>query len=272
MSSIMKLLLVSLSLALTSVTPFAPSRVALYKPTSVLRVSSGDDLDDLPKPFNVNFADKFSNINFDDVLSNVDAIKANTMEGEVGQRGEIYSVAQAVIILCILSGGVPFIGDKLTILVGPGLFLLGAAAMVLGVSDLGTALTPWPVPPKGDTGLKTEGVYALIRHPLYAGVLAAMAGLSIITGSANRLLLTAILFYSLNIKAEYEEEEMTKKYPAYDSYKEAVPGRFFPAELVNAMPWSKKAGVAEEGMPWSKKGEVDEESETVNAVEEFRLE
>lgn len=254
----MKLLLVSLSLAVTSVTPFAlaPSRVALYKPTSVLRVSSGDDES---KPFNLNFADKLSNIDYDEVLRNVEAIKANTMEGEVGSRGEIYTIAQAFILLCILGGGVPLIGDQLTTLVGPGLFLSGVAVMVLAVSDLGTALTPWPVPPQGDTGLKTQGIYGLIRHPLYAGILASMAGLSIISGSANRLLLTAILLYSLDIKAEYEEQEMTKKYSGYESYKETVTGKFFPAELAAAMPWNKKAGNAEE-------------SETVDAVEEMTFE
>ena len=185
-------------------------------------------------------ADVLAGFNLDGIIGNIDKIQANTMEGEIGQRGELYTFAQFAILLCILIGGVPVIGDVLLLVLGPGLLLAGSATMVISINDLGDALTPWPVPPQGDSGLKTSGLYAQVRHPLYAGLLASMAGLSIITGSANRLLLSAVLLYSLSIKSDYEEEELMKKFPEYSSYKEKVTSKFFPSALTDVLPWGKK--------------------------------
>lgn len=50
-----------------------------------------------------------------------------------------------------------------------------------------------------------------------------MAGFSVATGSAPRLLLTAALFYALDVKSDYEEKELAKEFLEYEAYKEAVP-------------------------------------------------
>ena len=235
----MKLLLL-LSLALApAVTAFVPTRTALVrKPLTMRADMSNEKPNSAPeKALPKQFLDKLSTIKLD---FNADAVRGNMSNGAVGQRGELYFVAQSAIVLCILIGGIPFIGDILFLLLGPAFLIVGGGTLVLGLSDLGDSLTPWPVPPEGDTGLKTGGLYAQVRHPIYAGLLAAMTGLSLITGSVNRLLLTALLLYCLDIKADYEEGKLMEKFPDYAAYKDTVTGRFVPSALTNALPWSKK--------------------------------
>jgi len=169
----------------------------------------------------------------------LDAVKRNAMEGEFGERGETYTLAQAALVICILGGGIPFVGDLLMFLLGPGLFLSGLAVIAAGAKDLGPSLSPWPAPPAttGSDLVVKEGVYGQVRHPLYAGLIASCAGFSIMTGSPVRLLLTAGLAYVLDVKSDYEESQLDAA--AYGAYKEQVPGKFFPQNLVDKLPWMK---------------------------------
>merc|ERR1711935_666537 len=106
---------------------------------------------------------------------------------------------------------------------GKGL-ALGAAA----VSDLGlTNLTPWPKPVESNK-LRTEGVYSLCRHPMYTCLLTASFGLSLVTLSFERLLLTVALFTLLSFKAGREEGLLIDKHgEQYRAYAAYVP-QFFP--------------------------------------------
>mgnify|MGYP005847539507 CR=1 FL=1 len=167
-------------------------------------------------------------------------VRDNVMDGEFGTRGEVFAGAQFALLFCILIGGIPIVGDFLMVLLGPGLLAAGLGTLVLSVKDLGNKnISPWITPPSGGD-LVTDGLYAQLRHPFYAGVLATMAGFSIVTGSANRLLLTGILFYALNVIAEKEEEELMDEYSGYKEYADRVPGRFFPNALLDQLPWNKK--------------------------------
>jgi len=127
-----------------------------------------------------------------------------------GSRGETYFVVQAVLFVSIVFGGLPVIGDPLCNVLGPVLLLGGAALVLLSVVDLGSdSLTPFPKPVGT---LKTEGIYAEVRHPIYAGLLAVALGLSILTNSADRLLLTGVLFYLLDVKTDKEEAFLLDEY------------------------------------------------------------
>ena len=123
---------------------------------------------------------------------------------------------------------------------GPGLLLGGLVVALASLGDLGSdSLSPFPAPPRG-ASLKTDGIYAQMRHPLYTGLLMVMAGLSIATNNADRLLLTAVLWYLLEIKSDKEEDFLTQEYgQEYMDYKEAVPGKFVPADLFDDMPWNQ---------------------------------
>jgi protein-S-isoprenylcysteine O-methyltransferase Ste14 len=145
-------------------------------------------------------------------------------------------------LFCILIGGVPFFGDLLKFLLGPELFVVGLAAIFLGAKNLGGGLTPFPVPVESsEEGLVSDGIYEQVRHPMYAGLLASCAGFSILTGSATRLLLTALLIYVLDVKSDFEEEGLMRKYPVeYVAYMKEVEGKFFPQKLLNNLPWGSK--------------------------------
>jgi protein-S-isoprenylcysteine O-methyltransferase Ste14 len=126
------------------------------------------------------------------------------------------------------------------LLLGPALLLAGVATMALGVKELGPSLTPWTAPAEGGQ-LVTGGVFEYVRHPRYAGLVSACAGLSVVTGSANRLLLMAVLLYVLDLATNREEEALSKKYAGqYESYKERVPGKFVPQQLLDLLPWMQE--------------------------------
>ena len=201
--------------------------------------SSSFDMDDMvSKVKNFDVDGLLSKLNFDFESFDLQAIKSNLMDGTVGERGETYAVAQLALLGCIIGGGIPLIGNALMLLLGPCLMVAGAATVALSIKDLGNNLSPWAVPPAGGA-LVQEGIYSVIRHPLYAGLAAFSAGFSILTGSASSLLLTSALFYVFNVVAEKEEEELVKKYPEYDSYSNNVVGRFFPDELAKQLPWNQ---------------------------------
>lgn len=156
-------------------------------------------------------------LDFDSITANLQAALKNTNAGEFGTRGEAYFVAQAALVVCIALGGIPFVSDFANMILGPGLLLIGAGTILISLQDLGSSLSPWPVPPD-DGELKTQGIYAQCRHPMYAGVIATLLGLSLLTGSADRLLLTGLLWYVLDVKTDKEEEGLKEKYPDYSEY------------------------------------------------------
>jgi protein-S-isoprenylcysteine O-methyltransferase Ste14 len=197
------------------------------------------DFQELIAKFNLSSLEKF--IDVSSLTDNTDKILANVKEGEFGQRGEIYVVAQFALFFCILIGNIPFFGDLLKFLLGPELFVIGFAAIFLSATSLGGGLTPFPVPVESsEEGLVSDGIYGQVRHPMYAGLLASCAGFSILTGSATRLLLTALLIYVLDVKSNFEEEGLIQKYPAeYAAYMKEVEGKFFPQKLLDELPWGE---------------------------------
>jgi protein-S-isoprenylcysteine O-methyltransferase Ste14 len=197
--------------------------------------------------------DLVANINTDGLMTNLDTIKSNVLDGEIGSRGELYALAQGAILVCILGGGIPFVGGPLMFLLGPGLLLAGAGVVVIASNDLGASLSPWPVP-AASCNLETGGLYSEMRHPMYGGLLAACAGLSIVSGSATRLLLTAVLWYGLDVKSDYEEDALMKAFPTeYGAYQALVTSKFFPASITEQLPWMNSDGEFKGELPWDKK-------------------
>lgn len=149
-------------------------------------------------------------------------------KGSVGERGENYVIAQFSLFLFIAIGTVPFIGDALVDLLGPSLILAGLYLVYRSAADLGDNLSPWPVPPKKG-GLVDGGIYSYIRHPMYSGALLGMTGLSLITDSVTRLLLTIALYFVLDAKSEFEESKLIEIYgSSYEDYRSEVKEKFFP--------------------------------------------
>ncbi len=104
---------------------------------------------------------------------------------------------------------------------GAGIVLAAAAAL-----GLGRSLTPTPVP--RETGeLNTSGLYAFVRHPIYSGVLLIVLGIAMRSGSLFTIQLAVIAVAFFNVKARWEEGELTKTYSGYEEYARQTP-RFIP--------------------------------------------
>ncbi len=120
--------------------------------------------------------------------------------------------------------------------IGYGLMAVGFALVVVAGLRLGPSLTPTPVPTEHGR-LTTTGLYRISRHPIYTGVLAIVAGITVRSASyavAAVGLLTVAFF---TVKARWEEDRLRERYADYDAYAAAT-GRFLP-RLQPRMPRSE---------------------------------
>lgn len=154
-------------------------------------------------------------------------LQDNIAQGNVGERGEEWVLAQGTIILCVALGTIPVVGGAVTLLAGPGLLLAGLLVMFAGATGLGDSLSPWPAPVK-DNELTTTGIYGVIRHPLYSGLVMSTLGFGVVTGSPLRMLLGILLALLLDQKADKEEKLLVDKHgEAYETYCKEV-AKFVP--------------------------------------------
>ena len=103
------------------------------------------------------------------------------------------------------------------VLTGAGLVLVVASAL-----NLGRSLTPLPAP-KAAAHLKTDGLFRLVRHPIYSGVMLWAIGFAVSSGGLRHLLLTVLLCLFFNAKARHEEKLLRQKFPNYDAYAARTP-------------------------------------------------
>jgi protein-S-isoprenylcysteine O-methyltransferase Ste14 len=102
----------------------------------------------------------------------------------------------------------------------------GVVVAVVAGAGLGRALTPSPIPREGGE-LTTSGVYALVRHPIYSGLILLGMGLAIIGASWMHVVLLVALVALLSAKARVEERMLLARFPAYAEYAARV-GRLAP--------------------------------------------
>jgi 2-amino-4-hydroxy-6-hydroxymethyldihydropteridine diphosphokinase len=105
-------------------------------------------------------------------------------------------------------------------------------AVAVGVMEaarraLGRNLTPYPQPRTGAT-LVSTGIYARVRHPIYTGVVLALAGASVLAGSVAAGIVAVGFSVFFTFKSSVEERALAINVTGYDRYREAVRGRFFP--------------------------------------------
>lgn len=102
--------------------------------------------------------------------------------------------------------------------------VLGLAASILiikGLLDLGRNLTPLPYP-KEDGQLVRSGIYAVVRHPLYSGLILAAFSWVVFQISLSHLIAAIILFIFFDTKASREEAWLSEKYSDYSDYQQQV--------------------------------------------------
>jgi protein-S-isoprenylcysteine O-methyltransferase Ste14 len=76
---------------------------------------------------------------------------------------------------------------------------------------------------KGGHELITRGPYAIVRHPIYTGILTMIVGTVIVFGHVAGIVALPVVFWGLWIKLRYEEKLMLEKFPeGYTAYQRRV--------------------------------------------------
>jgi protein-S-isoprenylcysteine O-methyltransferase Ste14 len=98
-----------------------------------------------------------------------------------------------------------------------------------GVRSLGRNLTPLPTP-RDEGELVMDGMFARVRHPLYASVMAMGFGWALLWSSRLALGPAAALALYIHAKALHEERLLRERFSEYPDYSARVP-RYLPRFL-----------------------------------------
>ena len=152
------------------------------------------------------------------------------MNPKSSRSGRGWVVAQSLLLLALVAAGPLGRAQEKAWAVMSGLgvilFGLGAYLGVLGVRHLGRSRTPYPEP-LAEAELITTGVYAVVRHPLYASLIYAGFGWALLFNSRPALAVAVINVLFFTAKARCEERWLLLRYPGYAAYMARV-NRFLP--------------------------------------------
>ncbi|MBD3880299.1 isoprenylcysteine carboxylmethyltransferase family protein [Phormidium tenue FACHB-886] len=146
-----------------------------------------------------------------------------------GQRGEYWVLLQGVLILgfVVLPLYQPSwleVQPPLQYCIWAIATLLGAVGAVFvlkGLLDLGSNLTPLPYP-KLDSQLVQSGIYGIVRHPLYSGLILAATAYALRQLSLSHLVGALVWLIFFDLKARREEAWLTEKFADYPTYRQHV--------------------------------------------------
>jgi protein-S-isoprenylcysteine O-methyltransferase Ste14 len=141
-------------------------------------------------------------------------------------RGEQWVLIQIVLLVAIAlvpntwiawPEGLVAFGMIAGIVIG----LIGVVFLAMSALHLGSNLTVFPRP-KDDSSLVQTGSYALVRHPMYFGVICAALGWSLLRTNVVGVLLSIVLILFFDRKAAREEIWLREKFPDYAAYQQRV--------------------------------------------------
>ncbi len=149
------------------------------------------------------------------------------MQGMASKRGEQWVMVQLVLLAAIVllpfgarevwSAPLAEVARLLGLLIGAlGLLIVAVAALYLGSN-----LTIFPRP-KPNGKLTQSGIYAVVRHPMYCGVILSALGWSLWQTSLLAILVSLALILFFDRKAAQEERWLQAQYPHYAEYRRRV--------------------------------------------------
>ncbi len=106
---------------------------------------------------------------------------------------------------------------------------VGVGIIGLSLLQLNKNLSPFPSP-KQNGQLVQHGLYALIRHPIYTGILFSTIGYALYSGSAFKMVIGLLFYLLFFLKSNYEEAKLEGKFKEYEDYRKKT-GRFLPKIL-----------------------------------------
>lgn len=102
----------------------------------------------------------------------------------------------------------------------------GLVIVVVASVQLGRSLTPTPMPNERGV-LRTTGLYGVVRHPIYSGLLLVVIGLAVRSASWITAVVAAVTVAFFHVKAAWEERRLAQRYDEYPAYAHRT-GRFVP--------------------------------------------
>jgi protein-S-isoprenylcysteine O-methyltransferase Ste14 len=149
----------------------------------------------------------------------------------LGRRGEGWVILQGVLLVAVVLTGLagsPWPEAARTWLVFPAGLIAAAGAylLVAGGAGLGHQLTPFPKPVTGG-GLRQDGAYRLVRHPMYGGALLLVFAWALVS-SPLALVPWALALTFLDAKRRREEAWLLEQHPDYEDFRRRVRARLLP--------------------------------------------
>jgi len=95
--------------------------------------------------------------------------------------------------------------------------VVGLLLLTFGAWGLGRNLTPFPRP-RADGALVTTGVYRIVRHPIYSGIIFLALASAVRAHTALALLLPVMVFLFFDAKARFEEKWLVRRFMDYPDY------------------------------------------------------
>ncbi len=141
----------------------------------------------------------------------------------LGPRGEGWFALQLVLFALVAvsaSFGPDWFGWFRVATLAAGALLIGAGSVlaIRGVVDLRENLTVFPKPVAG-ARLVDTGAYAIVRHPIYGGLIVAAFGWGLVGASLPALAAAAFLAAFFELKSRREELWLVERLPGYERYR-----------------------------------------------------
>ena len=146
------------------------------------------------------------------------------------ERGGHWVVAQFILFVAVLAAGFAepfpfsFSGHRA---LGWVIAIAGFVVAVAATFTLGRNLTPYPKP-LDEGELIERGLYRVVRHPIYTGVVLIMIGFGLARGDLLALGLASLTLPFFYAKTSHEEDRLLESYPSYPEYQQRVKQRILP--------------------------------------------
>jgi protein-S-isoprenylcysteine O-methyltransferase Ste14 len=130
-------------------------------------------------------------------------------------REPLAFVACAVAMLAVVPVAGPGSGTPPALLLAGDAVAVGGSVWIFAsVLALGRCFGVLPEA----RGLVTRGPYRLVRHPVYLGEIAAMAGLTLAAPALSHLAILAVFVFAQSVRMGLEEAALTEAFPEYAAY------------------------------------------------------
>ena len=143
---------------------------------------------------------------------------------DLGRRGEGWVALQVILLIAVVGAG--FAGPiwsgparMLGVIAGMALMTSGVGLVTAGILRLRRQLTAYPRPVPGGR-LIEDGVFGLVRHPMYGGGVIAALGWGLAMASPIALAGTFVLGVFFDLKSRREEAWLGEQFAGYAAYRQ----------------------------------------------------